>query len=327
MTSLATLIAISFALLATPAAAATVSDTGTGTHASLPNVPTTLSGLDWRGGTLLSGSTESAKLKTLCSTEIHVPGGVYPISTSEAYLENWSSGNLTVCGGGADTTIATPPAGFSYSGYAGMAGVKVSGKLDLILISWGPRPSPAVGWYCLNATPTGCQSTAGFTLPSSFCSSESAGYCNPDGLVIAKTLAFTYVDVINEQMVSCSAHAVSCSVDGASADFSGFLPSEIVQSRSTLYVSDNSCTGYIWEGSTTSMTVLTHLGDALGGIAFHQKTLYVADWGTCTSSPAHIIDVKTGSSLPTPFTGPEELIGLDSDLQWGSYQAGGVYSD
>ncbi|MGA7923339.1 MAG: hypothetical protein WCA77_05125, partial [Thermoplasmata archaeon] len=44
--------------------------------------------------------------------------------------------------------------------------------------------------------------------------------------------------------------------------------------------------------------------------------LYAADFGICSDSAARILDVNNGTSLPTPFTGPTVIYGLDSLLQF-----------
>jgi len=269
------------------------------------------------GGSPIVGSQAAlaAKSKRLCALPPNVPSSVYPASSKQAFVENWTDGGLLVCGGGKNTTIATPPSGFSGPGYFGMGGMNISGKLDLLLISFGVKG----GWICVDATTHGCSSNLTFKLPSSFCRGEPRHTCNPNGVVITNnTLGFAYVDGDNAQLVSCTRLAASCSVDAASSAFSGYEPAYIARDGSEMYVSDLSCTGNIWSGTISSMSVLKTVGDSLGGITYH-KALYVADDGRCSNNSAHIIDVTTGVSLPTPFAVPGGIGGLDETLQFGAY--------
>lgn len=318
-TAMTAVVAIAFVLMAGQAAAA---PGVSATHASLQKAPTAAGPSAWMGGMAMPSIAPKTTVMSLCAMGVYGPGGIYPISKKAAYVENWSTGDIAACGSGIATTIATPPSGYSAEGYYGIAGAKDSGKLDLILLSF----EVPGGYYCLGASSSGCASTAAFVLPSTFCSSEPYGFCNPDGVVLSKNLAFTYVDVVNQQMVSCTAYATSCAVDAASSAFSGYKPVNIAQLGSKLAVSDNSCSGLVWEGSTTSMKVVASIGDSLQGIAFHSKVLYVADDGICTDTAAHIINLKTGASLPTPLTAPDQIVGLDSDLQFGSWDTGEVFS-
>ncbi len=315
LTAMCLAVTISFLLMtAQGAVASTVAPAG---HSNHPKKSNELSVLVARGGTPVPGVTAMPKIKYLCSVPPgENPGGVYPIKKYFAFVEEWNDGQLWNCENGYGDYNGYAP--YPSTGYYGLAGVNVSGELDLILISYY-----GVGWYLIGDHLPG----TGFTLPSSFCASEPAGYCNPDGLVVESNLSFTYVDAVNQQMVTCTAYAASCSVDAASSAFAGYQPVNIAQSGSTLAVSDNSCAGVVWEGSTSSMTVVASIGDALQGITFHHKQLYVADDGTCTNTIAHIIDLTTGRSLRTPLTAPDEIIGLDWELQFSAFDANVVYSE
>lgn len=296
-------VGIALAVIAGSATALSISPSGGAGHASL--------------------TLATPKVKDLCSVPDTDAAGLYPASTKLAYLENYSDGDLTLCGSGSDTTIATPPAGFAGMGYDGIAGKKIAGKLDLILVSW----AIAGGYYCLGATTAGCASTVGFSLPSTFCAAQPVlGVCHPNGLILSEKLGFTYVDSGNAVMVTCKAYATSCAQDGASNDFAGYEPVGIAQNGSTLYVSDLSCTGVVWSGSVSFMSPLKYMGDSLEGIAVHNATLYVGDTGSCTDAKAHLIDVATGASLPTPLARSDVAVFVDSDLQFDSYSYGGVYS-
>ena len=317
-TVLAPALAIAFVLM-TGQGAATPVTSEMAVHGTSPSGPSLASELTWKGGTAVP--SVASKVKTLCSGLTFTAAAVYNESQTRAYVEDWNTGNLTLCGAGRNSTIATAPSGYAGDGYYGMAGLVVSGKLDLILISWGIH----AGWYCLGATAKGCAKRSAFTLPPSFCTNQTKGFCNPDGIVLESNLAFTYVDVVNADLVSCSPKAHACSNDTASSAFTGQLPVDITQLGSTLYVSDNNCTGYIWKGTTKSMKVLYTEGNALEGISFVNKTLYVADDASCGGN-AGILKAKTGVELPTPITGDAEIVGLDAALQFSVPAAKAVYS-
>ena len=273
------------------------------------------------GAAMLPTGKSKPAAKILCTMPAGAPGAIYAISKAKAYVLDWGNGTLYVCGGGKATVVATPPSGFASGGYYGLSGAVVNKKLVLLALSFGIRG----GYYCLEASVKGCAWTVPVSLPSTFCSSEPMSVCNPDGVVLETNLSFTYVDVSNVQMVTCTAWASSCSVDAASSAFAGYLPVNIAQSGTTLAVSDNSCSGVVWTGSTTSMTVAKSFGDSLQGLAYQGSVLYAADDAVCTSTAAHLVDVGTGAPLTTPFTAPAAILGISSDLQFASLGSGVVY--
>ena len=287
-----------------------------------------LSELVARGGTMSPGSA-STRAGTMCSalTNGDNASGIYPATSKmgrlyQAYVEDWNSGNLTLCAHGHDSVIQVVPASVKSFGYYGLAGVMTPTGLDLMLLSW----EADAGWVCYNATIHGCSSWTTFTLPASFCAGEPVGYCNPDGLIVGSNLAFTYVDVANEQMISCTALAGSCSIDAASSALTGFAPLGLIKHDDKLFVTDNSCTGNIWVGNERSLSIVESFGDALEAVTFVHGNLYVGDDAYCSGGAAGIFDVTTDTALPTPFTGPTELIGLDERLQFTSYTPGAVYT-
>jgi hypothetical protein len=258
------------------------------------------------------------RVKTLCGGLDFWTGAIYPIFPNRAYVESWNSGNITLCGNGRSSPVAQAPPGFAGEAYAAMAGVKVQGQLDLLLLSWGIQK----GWVCMNVTTDGCASNQTFTMPFSFCITEPAGYCVPDGVAVSQNLSFTYVDSSNRQLVTCSPLMASCTVDPASSAFTDYVPIEIAQSGSTYYVSDDNCSGLVWSGTTSSMSVYATIGSDLGGIAVRHGNVYVGVSGSCVSSGvAHIEDVTTGVSLRTPYNSTGTINALDSKLQFAEFQA------
>jgi hypothetical protein len=265
------------------------------------------------------------RVKTLCGGIDFVTGAIYPIFPNRAYVESWSDGNISLCGNGRFAPIAQAPPGFDWPGYFGMAGVKVGGQVDLLLISFLREG----GWVCVNVTTDGCASNLTFSLPTSFCGSEPILGCDPDGVVVTPNLSFTYVDSANAQMVTCAPLATSCAVDAGSSAFAGYVPTDIAQSGSTYYVSDDNCSGLVWSGTTSSMSTYATIGSDLGGIAVRHGNVYVGVSGDCVSSGvAHIEDVTTGVSLRTPYNSTGDIFTLDSKLQFdqGDAQPTTVYS-
>lgn len=262
--------------------------------------------------------------KTLCAplSGTDEAGGVYPASSSKAYVGDWTTGALYTCSAGSSALIASAPSGAGGSGYYGLAGVKSHGSLDLLLLSDGDGGH---GWYCLGASTSGCTSTSSFTLPASFCEDEAQGFCSPAGVVVTSSLGFTYVDPYNADMVTCKAHATSCTLDAGSSVMTGEAPFGIVLSHSIYYVSDNDCAGDIWSGTPGAMMLLRSVDNSLGAITVHNNYLFVANEAICRGSAAAIENVTAETFLPSPFTTPAQIDGLDSDFQF-SNQTGEVYS-
>ncbi len=244
--------------------------------------------------------------------------GIFASGKKAAFVEDWSTGNLFYCTGDTATLVADAPSGLSSYGYFGMGGVKTSSGVDLLLISWNIK----AGWYCMGATSTGCVSQTSFVLPTTFCASEPSGSCTPDGVVLSKSMAFTYVDVNNAQMVSCKASATACVVDPASSAFSGYLPVGLTFAKGTFYATDESCTGNVWSGTKSSMSSIAQVGDLLEGVAVSKHNvgkvpeLYIGDTGFCTGNPMKIVDLTDGGTVPTGATGSTEVVGISTALQF-----------
>jgi hypothetical protein len=276
-----------------------------------------------------SGPAHSSIPKQICSIPSgDIASGIYAAGKGAAYVEDWDYGNLYYCKGGTATLVASAPTGFSSYGYYAMSGVKTSTGLDILLISWELK----AGWVCVGASASGCSGgQLPFSLPATFCASEVTGSCTPDGVVATKSLGFTYVDVNNEQLVTCKPLASSCKVDAASSAFSGYLPVGLTKYKGVYYVSDQSCTGNMWAGTKSSMALSASMGDELEGIAVSHHNvgknpeLYVADTGFCTSTPASIVDVTDGGSVPTVASSSTEIIGISSGLQFTLSDYGQAY--
>jgi hypothetical protein len=225
--------------------------------------------------------------------------------------------------------ISSVPTGGSSLGYFGMGGVKTT-TFGLVLVLTNTNGAL---WICKHATSSGCGSKSKFiTLPSSFCSTEPKGSCNPDGTALDKSLNLYYVDSANVQLVECTAssHYQSCSVLPASSSLTG-APEGLFLQGSTFYVSDSSCTGTVWKGTKSSLSILGTDGDGIESITVSKNNplntphVYGAYSGFCTNTAAHIVDVTDDTSLPSPFTTATEIIGLDSRLQFTTFDPGAAY--
>ncbi|MGA7923180.1 MAG: hypothetical protein WCA77_04315, partial [Thermoplasmata archaeon] len=174
------------------------------------------------------------------------PDGIYQINSSAAYVV--SAYTLYVCGGGSAVSIASAPAGYTEDDL-GLSGARVGTTLNLLILS----PS-SVGWVCYGASPSGCASTSGFSLPSAFCASTPSGFCRPAGVVLGAKLTFTYVDSMNAEMVTClPTHSVAiagrCVLDAASSALAGHYPLGVARFFGEYYVVDGGCDGDIWVGT------------------------------------------------------------------------------
>ena len=273
-------------------------------------------------------SSAISGVTTLCSS-IGDPGaGIYP-GTGGAFVEGWSSGNLYSCSGGSSKLIAKVPSGAPSLGYFGMGGIKTATS-GLVLILTNTNGGL---WICKHATASGCGSKSKYiTLDPAFCLAEAAGFCNPDGTAVDKSLNLYYVDSANVQFVECTAssHYQACAVLPASSSLSG-APSGLFMAGNTFYVSDGSCNGMVWMGSKTTLFYYAHVTESLQGIAVSSNNpsktphVYVTYEGTCSNTVSGIYDVTDGKLLPTPFNSATQIGDVDSKLQFTTFNPGMVY--
>lgn len=262
---------------------------------------------------------------TLCSS---LPSGgvvgIYPASNGGAFVEDFSTGDIDLCGGGGPATvIAAPPMGASGQYYLGMGAVmtKTQGLVFALMnnVMQG-------FWLCYGASTSGCTSESAFiSLPSTFCKNEAIGICTPQGTALDKSLNLYYVDNNNAKLVECTASSsyTSCTNLGASSALSGSSPVGLYLKGTTFYIADSSCSGKVWKGTRTSLSLIGSVGDALTGITVSTKNpmkslhVYVTDQGSCKNVAAHVYDVTDKKPLPTPFTSTGTRLGtVDSNLQF-----------
>ena len=277
--------------------------------------------------------TTNGPVSKVCSFGVHVgPTGIYAIGTG-VYVEDWDTGNLMWCGkDGSQFIVESPPLDGGGLGYTGMAGVNTGLGLVLVLVSWSADAGPGL-WFCFGATPvqsSGCAFQSAFILlPSSFCATLKTGTCSPGGIALDSALNVYYTDFANAVVVKCS--LLSANQHCAVIETLSRKPFGLYRNPATgdLWVSDDSCTGYVWKNGVVQYT----LNDELEGITISSanptKTphVYVADTEFCSlTAPAHIQDLTDGKSLHTPLTGAEEILGITTGLQFTAFDTGDVWS-
>ena len=280
---------------------------------------------------LLPSASAASPVTTLCSSIPNYSSGDFPTAlypaTGGAFVET-GFGNLVFCGGGNSNLIASSP--YGTAPWDGMGGVKT--KTDGIVLALTNYATPGL-WICYGATSAGCSSTSGFiNLPASFCSSEPKGYCDPQGTALDKSLNLYYVDYDNAKLVECTASSgyQSCSNLAASSALAGHSPIGLFLQGTTFYITDYSCTGTIWKGTKSSLSVIYTTGEEIGSIAVSTNNpskslhVYVGMTGFCKGTSAFIKDLTDGKKLASPFTAPESLY-IDSKLQFDSSYFSAVY--
>jgi hypothetical protein len=278
-------------------------------------------------GNFPSNSPNAAKL--VCAFGAHVkPSSLFPVKRG-LFVEDWATGDLDWCGNDGSTfLVAGPPAGGAGAGYIGMGSATTGLGLVLGLMSWSTGPGV---WFCIGATPNakGCVIESSFDkLPPAFCSSLPHGNCYPAGMTMDSELNIYYADFTNAVVVKCNLLSANqgCSVIETLAG----KPYGIFRDATTgnIWVTDDSCTGRVWENGVIQDT----LGDALEGITvssanpYSSPHVYVADTKFCIFASPTIVDLTDGVSLHTPVTSPQEIAGLTNKLQFAVLDTGNIYS-
>ena len=197
------------------------------------------------------------------------------------------------------------------------------------------RAHPRSGlWLCYGASSTGCAfgQSAFIVLPSSFCSTEPRGFCEPIGTALDSSLNLYYVDYANAKLVECTASSVyqTCMNLPASSALTGFSPSGLALIGGTFYVADHSCSGRVWKGTKSSLSVIYKTGEALTSITASKNNptkklhVYGVFSGSCKSTGAYVKDLTDGKVLGGPYSGFVPVY-IDSRLQVDSSYSSGVY--
>lgn len=286
-------------------------------------------------GTALASNSAAPSLKTLCTLTSNDTYGIYPAPNGGAYVEDMSTGWIVYCHKGHGTIIDTPP--LLYSGYFGMAGVKIGSSLDLVLGNGVKHGF----YYCKGVTPTGVAGCSPFYyLPTGNpCNSTATPYYCPYEIATDRSLNVYFVAGISSNVaVTTTPIAMKCT---AASGYSscrtlysfpkGSAPVAITRYKGNLWYANDNCTAAdIWENGTLQF-VLPPPYAALTSISFSSAgpskapTLYVGASGyawpvglSCgtPSFNATILSVLPLMPQPTPFTGYNIIPGLDSSLQF-----------
>jgi len=233
-------------------------------------------------------------------------------------FEDWLSGDLWAfhpkSGGLNGGTCALIQASAVPSvGYYGMAIAGPYGLYDYVaLLNYY-----GTGWLCLYTNGGGandfgvCAATETIGPPASFCLSQPAGVCNPDGQAFDPSGNLWYVDYFNgdevELLSECGWTCVG-TVNYYPATFYGSLPAPVVG----LYIdsSDNhwavaeDCSGTLYYNLVAVYAVLDDVEAVTISAAnhYHTNNVYVAVDNFCGTYPyAFIGDLSTGFILPHPY--------------------------
>lgn len=231
-----------------------------------------------------------------------------------------------------DFLIASPPAGYSGE-YGGLGGwdtwytsnsTTTNGQLTLIETS-----AQLQGMlFCYHATVTGCKTTSFVSFPESYCTELQTRSCDPEGTVLDSSYNVYWVDPENAVLTECLAPSyTSCQTLISSYQFqfsegrgqqavepyglayiNGTAPFESPGWQ--FYISDESCAGNVWTatlgyyGHYGRLSLVTKLNDSLSGIGSSTRgtpnstqQIFVAETGSCSNTPAQIIDIS-----PSPIS-------------------------
>jgi hypothetical protein len=277
-------------------------------------------------GTESSTENPLAAYSNLCGNLSWPPAGIYQ-GPGGAFVES-NSGRLYWCTLGTSTLIAHAARG-SLGDFFGMGGVKTNLGVVLVLDSLGDLTHPPGFWFCLGATSSGCNIQSSYTtLPSSFCSAQTQGHCEPFGIALDKNLNVYYADPDNGEVVECtyaSKYQACSNLWPVSFAYGVFK-----DSNGDLWaVQGGGCNGTVYKNGVMQYSV----GDNLYAITISSSNpsktphVYVTDSHGCMPGDAGILDSTDGKALPTPITGGQlVLYGLDSKLQFTDFNGGHAYS-
>jgi hypothetical protein len=259
-------------------------------------------------------------------------GGIFS-GPGGAFVEDFYTGAIDYCNGGATgQQVAPGPAGHG-GFYFGMGGVKTKSRgLVLALTNY---LTPGL-WLCYGASASGCASRSKFiSLPSMFCRKEPQGNCDPQGTALDSSLNLYYVDALNSKLVECKASSgyQSCSNLPASSALKGHEPDGLYRQGRTFYVSDGSCQGFLWEGTSSSLTQIGQINFQVYSIVASKHNadgslrIYVAYSAgeDCPSPNTTVVeDWSNGAALVT-FGTAYTIPGLDPNLQFSVYSPAAAY--
>ncbi|HXZ89995.1 MAG TPA: hypothetical protein VEG61_02935 [Candidatus Dormibacteraeota bacterium] len=291
-----------------------------------PPVPKLLSRVGTYMPTIASESSSPSPLslvKAVCTFSSSFDVGGVATGSGGQFFSRWDTGSLWFYNKSSKRCTfvhAAPPGGACSAGSnCGYVGIASKGSL-VALISWGLGGL----WTCIFSSATGkCSSVSAFIrLPGTFCSSTSSGFCNPDGAAFDISGNLWYADIVNGVEVELTAtshfkHVGATLYYGAPIDGVAIDPATGNQ-----WVSDYTCAGDVYENGG----LVSQAGDAIGSIALsnlnpsHTTHVYVGVTAACGNYPyAFVGDENDFIILPTPFSSPNPIMGISSQLYFSDF--------
>lgn len=231
-------------------------------------------------------------------------------------------------------SVASPPSTAPQYGYASMAGVSTKTLgIVLVLDVNDSNSSPGPGfWFCEGATSKGCAIESTYiTLPSGFCSVQSIGKCNPQGIALDKKMNVYYADPSNADVVKCtyvSGYQACSVIETLSNNPWGIFRA----SNGDIWVTDNSCSGNVWKNGALQFS----FGGPLEGITISNANpsgkphLYFATTARCGFYTFAFIYDYTDRTITTPpgapFSGPNDIPSITTKLQFTTGNLGILYT-
>jgi len=272
-------------------------------------------------------------LKQVCSAFSGAPSGIVTVAGGQL-INDWITGNLwfystttRTC-----TLIQTAPPAAPIYGWFGLAAM---GKLVAVTSYYG-------GLYLCAYSPAThtCTSTSGYIpIPTVFCASMPADYCNPDGAAFDLSMNLWYVDLVNgvEVELTAASHYSAVGVFRSYTDNLNCIPEVTcapiigltIDSKGNHWVVDTSCAGNVYDNGIWQFSVGDDLGAA--GISTLNPTntahLYLAVTNTCGNYPFPFVGEPTkGIILPHPYSsGYDYMDGISTLLYFTDWSYGYVW--
>jgi len=266
----------------------------------------------------------SARLTRMCSAFSGSPSGIAPVAGGQL-IEDWATGKLWFYKTSTKscTLIESPPSGGSGNGYWGLAvrkGLVVAISFDLQGF-----------WTCKwDSTTFTCKSRSAFIyLPSSFCASMPAGYCNPDGIAFDPSNHLWYEDPVNGVEVELPSVATGSGAVGTVFSYGAPVIGIVIDSGNNHWVVDASCSGDVFENGG----LVVQTGDDFNAVTIstsnpsHTAHLYGSVANECGNYPYPFVgDISDATILPHPYSsGSDEMPGVSTPLYFTDINFGKVW--
>jgi len=257
--------------------------------------------------------------KLVCSIPSGTASGIVTVAGGQL-IEDWFTGNLWFYSTASKTCTlmqTAPPA--PPFGWFGLA---VMGRLVAVTTENG-------GFYLCAYYSGSCTSTSDYIpLPTVFCASMPASYCNPNGAAFDPSMNLWYVDIVNgvEVELTAASHYSAVGVFRSYTDNLKCIPFSTcapllgitIDSKGNHWVVDTSCAGNVYDNGIWQFSV----GDDLSAdqISTLNPTntahLYLAVENGCGNYPFPFVGEPTkGIILPHPWiSGGDEMPGISTLL-------------